>query len=251
MNSTSFIAEYPEIVSMTVALMGFVAASVVASWFGRLLDLMQRGVRRLSPGRADQLASITPRAFVQRLVYYATLVFFLLLAIRILGIDALSDWLDLLLAFIPQILLGGIIILVGYLLGTLTHSLVSNIVQPTHGPLIPRIAQAIVVVTAVMTGLQQMGIDVSFITYVIVILLGTTLGGLSLAFAIGSRDLVANLLARRNLTRYQPGDTIRVGEIEGVVIELTRTGVVVESTDGIVTIPAARFMESAVTIVKT
>lgn len=250
MDSASFFAQYPEVVSMAVALMGFAAASLVSNWFGHGLDLVYRGLGRLSPQRAEQIAHRTPRAVMQRVIYYATLIFFLVLAVRILGITALADWLDVLLAAIPQVLLGGIIIVVGYLLGILTHGVVASLIQSTHGPLIPRLAQTIVVITAVMTGLEQMAINVSFITNVIVILLATTLGGLSLAFSIGSKELVANLLARRNLDRYHPGDRIRIGHVEGAVIELTRTSIIVESDEGTVTIPAARFLEAEVTLLK-
>lgn len=248
--SSSFLGQYPELVAIVVALAGFVAASLIASWFNLALNLVERGVRRISPQRADQLATITPRSVLQRIIYYATLIFFMLLAIRILGITFLTDWLDVLLAYIPQILLGGFIIITGYLLGILTHGVVANLVLATHGPLIPRLAQTVVVVTSVMTGLEQMDVDVSFITNVIIILMATTLGGLSVAFAIGSRDLVANLLARRNAERYRIGDLIRVDGNEGKIIEFTRTGVVIESRDGIVTIPATRFMDSNITLVR-
>jgi len=247
---SAFLTKYPEVVSIVVALLGFVAAGLLAFWFDRALNLMERGVRKLSPQRADQLATLTPRTVIQRIVYYATLTFFLLLAIRILDIAAVSQGLDLVLGYLPQILIGGIIIVAGYLLGILTHSLVFNFQQPAQGELLPRLAQAVVVITAVMTGLEQMSVDITFLTYMIVILMAALLGGLSLAFALGSRQIVANLLSRRDLERYRVGDAIRVGEIEGTIIDFTRTGVVLESTEGTVTVPAVRFLESEVTLIR-
>lgn len=245
---SSFIADYPEVVSIIVIVLGFVLANLLASGFEYLAQLTERGVRRLSVQRAEQLAGVIPGRLAKRVIYYATLTFFLLLAIRILGIEQLSGWLDAVMSYIPQIVLGGLIILVGYLLGVLTHSFVSGLLLATHGPLIPRLAQAAVVITAVMTGLAQMAVDVTFISYVLVILLATTLGGLALSFALGSRDLVANLLSRRNLTRYRVGDTIRVGDIEGAILEFTDTGVVLETGEGTVSIPAVRFIQTEVTL---
>lgn len=247
---SAFLTQYPEVVSIVVALLGFVAAGLLATWFGRALNLMERGVRKLSPQRADQLATLTPRTVIQRIVYYATLVFFLLLAIRILDIAAVSQGLDLVLGYLPQILIGGTIIVAGYLLGILTHSLVLSFQQPAQGELLPRLAQAVVVTTAVMTGLEQMSVDITFLTYMIVILMAALLGGLSLAFAIGSRQIVANLLSRRDLERYRVGDVIRIGQIEGTIIDFTRTGVVLESAEGTVTVPAVRFLESEVTLIR-
>ena len=246
--SSSFLSQYPEVIALAIALAGFTAAGLIASWVDKGLLLLERGIRRLSPLRADQLHSIVPGKALQRIVYYTTLVFFLLLSIRILGISSLTEWLDIILGYIPQILLGGVIIVLGYLLGILVQSMVSNRLPEGHTSFLPRLAQGIVVLTFVMTGLEQMAIDISFLTNVIVILLGTTVGGISLAFAIGSRDLVANILSRRNLTNYHVGDVIRVGQTEGTILEFTGTGVILETPEGRVTVPAARFMETEVTL---
>jgi len=145
--------------------------------------------------------------------------------------------------------IGSIIIVVGYLLGILVYSLVAGLAQPTDGELLARVAQTVVVITAVITGLEQMAIDVSFLTNVLVIVMAAVLGGLSLAFAIGSRQLVANLLSRRDLARYRVGDVIRIGDLEGRIIDFTRTSVVLESADGKVNVPAVRFLESEVTLI--
>ncbi len=244
----SFLSQYPEVMAIAIALIGFVVAGLMANWMQRGLSLLERGIRRLSPQRADQLHAILPAKALGRIVYYATLVFSLLLAIRILGISSLSEWLDIVLGYIPQILLGGFIILVGYLLGILVHGVVANRLHEGETSMLPRLAQGIVVVTFVMTGLEQMQIDISFLTSVIIIILAASVGGVSLAFAIGSRNLVDNILSRRNLTRYHVGDLIRVAEVEGTIIEFTATSVIIETAEGRVNVPASRFMHIEVTL---
>ena len=245
--NTDFLAGHPELLAILIALVGFAVAGLLAAWVDRGLNLVERGLRRLSPQRAERLAA-TPRKLLQRVVYYLTLAFFLLLAIRLLGIVALSDSLDRALAWLPQFLLGGVIIVIGYLLGLLARALLAGRVGPEHGSTLPRLAQAIVFVTAVMTGVEQMGINISFVTTVIVVLLSVSLGGMSLAFALGSRELVANLLARRSLGDYRLGQALRIGETEGVIVEFTRIGVVLETADGTVHVPARKFLESEVTV---
>ncbi|WP_019529662.1 mechanosensitive ion channel family protein [Dasania marina] len=248
MNS-SYLNQHPEFIAIGVAICGIIVAGFIARWFEKLLNLLDRFVRKISPLRADQLATATPRGIISRVVYYATVIFFLLLAIRILGIFALTEWLDLFLGYIPQILLGGFIIISGYLLGILVYSVVSNLLHPGQSKLLPRLAQFIVVITAVMTGLEQMKIDVTFVTNVIVIILASCLGGLSLAFALGSKTLVANLLARRGLAHLAVGDTIIIGDARGIIIEFTATGVALETEAGVTHIPSARFLELDVTVV--
>jgi small-conductance mechanosensitive channel len=97
-----------------------------------------------------------------------------------------------------------------------------------------------------MTGLQHMGLDVSFIGQLLILVLGAGIGGLALAFALGARRHVANLVAHAMVARYRPGDRIRIGDIEGVVIEVHRVGVDLVTDEGVVTVPAALFADRPV-----
>ncbi|MDZ7685932.1 MAG: hypothetical protein U5O39_13750 [Gammaproteobacteria bacterium] len=54
-----------------------------------------------------------------------------------------------------------------------------------------------------------------------------------------------------SLDRYRVGDAVRIGEIEGTIVEFTGTGVAVQTDEGIVNVPASRFAESIVTVVKS
>ena len=56
---------------------------------------------------------------------------------------------------------------------------------------------------------------ITFLGNLIVVVVAAFLLGLSIAFALGARQLVANLLSARELGRYQPGDEIRIGEFQG------------------------------------
>ena len=150
------------------------------------------------------------------------------------------------LQFVPQLMLGGLIVLSGYLVGVMTRSLLAGLMGVGVDHLVPRLSQALVVTAAVLTGLAQTAIDISFISDVIVILLAFFFGGLSLAFALGSRQLVENLLARRALDRYSVGDLVQVDGAKGRIIEILSTAVILEAEQGILTVPTSRFVESEV-----
>jgi len=100
-----------------------------------------------------------------------------------------------------------------------------------------------------LTGLAQTAFDISFISNVMVILLAFFFGGLSLAFALGSRSLVENLLARRALDRYRVGDTVVLGDSGGRIVEILSTSIILETDRGLLTIPTARFVDSEVLLV--
>ena len=240
----NILQQYPELVSLLIVVGGFILAGFLARWSKTGLALMENGLRRVAPHRAE-LSPRTERA-VGRIIYYSVIGVFILLATRSLGAQLVGQWLDSLILFIPRLLLGGAIIFAGYLLGTVTRSLVANVVAPGASQLLPQLAQYLVVTAAVITGLGQMAVDISFLATLVIVLVAALLGSLSLAFALGSRDMVANMLSRRELERYRIGDRLSIEGVEGHVVEITRTGVVLDSDFGLTHVPAARFANAIV-----
>ena len=147
-----------------------------------------------------------------------------------------------------QLILAALIILAGYVLGLISRSAVAGATGSRPDQLLPRLSQLLIMTAALLTGLGHLSINISFVANVIVILLATLLGGLALAFALGSKQLVANVLARRGMDRYRIGRHIRIDDIEGEIIEILDTAVVVETETGITIIPASRFAETSVTL---
>lgn len=247
---TDFFTTHPEILAVLIAIAGFLVAGILARLVERWLISLEAYLKRRARSRLEQVDLHVLRKSLRAAVYYGTLVVFLLLALQSLDISVVRQWLDRLLQYIPQVILGGFIILSGYLLGMVVRTLVSGLMGLPSEHLVPRFAQLLVVIAAVLTGLAQTSIDISFLSNVIVILLGFFFGGLSLAFAMGSRQLVENLLARRALDRYRIGDVVRIGDQQGRIIELLSTAVVLEAEQGVLTVPTSRFVVSEVLLVR-
>ncbi len=239
----------PEVFAILIAVAGIVMAGLLARLTERWLMKLEGYLRRRAPSRLEQIDLSLLRRVVRSVVYYGTLVVFLLLALQTLSISLVRNWMDGLLEYVPQFILGGLIILSGYLIGTVTRSVVAGLMGVSSDHLMPRLVQVLVITVAILTGLAQTAINISFITDMIVILLGFFFGGLSLAFALGSRQLVENLLARRALDRYRIGDHVRLNDIQGKIIEILGTAVVLESSEGVITVPCARFVDSEVVLI--
>jgi small-conductance mechanosensitive channel len=139
---------------------------------------------------------------------------------------------------------------VGYLAGNFTYQMLSTYLGETAGVIVPRLAQILVVVVAIVTGLAQMSVEVTFIAVTIIAILVTTLGTLGLAFALGSRDYVAGLLARRAFSQFSIGDRVRMDDLEGTIVEFTDRSVMIQSDEGIAVVPASVFA-SAIVVRKT
>ena len=99
---------------------------------------------------------------------------------------------------------------------------------------------------AINHGIDQIGIDVTFVTTMLAIVLGGVVLGFSLAFGLGTRRVVANLVASHSLQRYfSVGQRARFGEIEGEILDFTPTGVVLATEQGRTHVPASHFDEQS------
>ncbi len=235
--------QYPEITAVVLVLLGVVLARVFAKATERLLTMFESGMHSLIPTSS---MSITTQLVIRRFVYYLTLGVFLVFALRVLGIGVVTELLDVVLGVIPGLISGTAIIIVGYLAGVAVFGLLTTALGAQENPAIPRLAQVAVVVSAVLTGVAQMSVDVTFIGQVLIVVLLVTTSGLALAFALGSRDYVANLLARRYFKQFAVGDRLKIDELEGTVIDFNSSSVMLQTDAGIAVVPAIVLSNSVV-----
>ena len=145
------------------------------------------------------------------------------------------------------------IILAGIVISSLLRDLISSTALSAgvpQGDLLGRIAQIAVLLTAVIIGVDQIGIDVTFLSIIVGVLLGVTFGGIALAFGIGARSYLANIIAGHQLRQfYRVGDRLRIGDVTGTIIEFTPTKAILDTEEGRVIIPAQRFEEEITRVI--
>jgi small-conductance mechanosensitive channel len=74
--------------------------------------------------------------------------------------------------------------------------------------------------------------------------------GAALAFGFGGRDLVANILSAHYVHRiYQVGQVVRIDGIEGRIVRITETSVILECAEGDVSVPARTFADQRSTLI--
>lgn len=171
---------------------------------------------------------------------------------RVLGLDAFAIWLDRIVEHLPNLIVGAAIIAFGFALATLAGD-VAEVAAETagldHAHLVGRTTQFVILSVASIVGLDQLGIDVTFLVTLIAILLAALSGGLALAFALGARDHVDNLIGVHHLRRnVRAGQNIRLGDSEGRIVEITATSVVISNADGQVMVPGRTFNREPTTI---
>lgn len=181
-------------------------------------------------------------------VFWLVILFFVTAAAESLGLPGLADWLGRIMAYLPLLLAGVVIVAGGYLLSTLAGEAVTATATSAgvqHPTLLGMAVRVVVLTLAVLLGISQLGLDISLLVSIVNISVAALLGGAALAFGLGARSAVSNIIASHYLRRaYRIGQRIRIGGLEGEILDITATAVVLETAEGRALVPAAQFNES-------
>ena len=239
---------------------------VLAGWF--LARLLRAAIIRLS-GRLDGLFRSQARDdFLRRLgverpastviggiVFWLVFLVFFTAATETLGLPVLATWLSGVSYYLPRILVAALIILAGLLAANLARDAIAATAGAAglaYSGLLGRAVYVIILLVAIVTGVDQLGVESRFLTLTITVVIAALIGGAALAFGLGSRTTVSNIIAAHYLRQiYRVGQTVRIRDVYGRIAEITPTAVILDGPEGRVLVPAKDFSEVAsVLIVK-
>lgn len=245
------IASYlPNLIGAVVLLaVGWVVARVLRSLAMKLIQLVELAIFRLSRREAAERSRLPPTSgkIFAGIVFWIVILFFLTAATKTLGLDVFVEWLNRIVNYLPTLFAGALIVVAGYLVSRLARDLVIATATPvtqSQRLLLGRTVQIIILVTAIVIGADQVGIKITFLVIMATVVASTLLGGAALAVSLGAQTYVKNLIGGHYLRQsYRVGQTVRFGNLEGRILELTATGVLLETSEGRALLPAKLFHE--------
>jgi len=235
-------------------LIGWVVARVLRSLAMRSAVVIDRLLARMTSSGATERAKLPQSSarVLGSLVFWLVLLFFITAATQVLGLSAFTAWLAGVVNYVPTLFSGGLIIGAGFLLSRLARDLVvatSSVGGTRQRELLGRTVQAIILVTALLVGADQIGIKVTFLVIIAAIAGGTVVVSVALAMSLGARSYVANLIGGHHMRHsFSVGQTVRMAGYEGRILDLTPVSVVLETEEGRVTVPARIFGEEAIVL---
>jgi hypothetical protein len=236
----------PELIALATLVGGIIAARLASFGVGALLGAIDRRAARLTT-TGDGLIPPGLVRLSRVFVFWLLVAGSVLLALRVMGIVGLPELLNSVLGFMPKLFVAVSIIVAGHLLGLFAAQMLSRLEESWSAEsAAPRLLYLAIMAVAVVMGLQHVDVDISFVTRLVLILVGTVSAGLMLAFSLGARQHVANLLARRELSRLAIGERIRIDGFEGNIVDIHNTGVDIATEEGIASVPASRLAEYGV-----
>lgn len=241
---SAFILNAPSLLlGLVVLVAGWIAARIVRAGVLRLSNTVNRLLDRvLSSGvLSGARLSTGAMAIVSELAFWLTFIFVATLALRVAGLTAMADWFSQAGGYIPNILFGIGIIVMGYVLSRLAGEQVANqsgLTRTGQHAVVSRVSQLAIFVVALLIGLDLIGLNVTFLVALFAVAAGAVGLGLSVAFALGAKQHVSNLIGIHTARGEMPmGQKIRIGVIIGNVLEVSRSHVVLDTDEGRTLIP--------------
>jgi Conserved TM helix/Mechanosensitive ion channel len=233
--------------AVAVLLIGWLLAHFVRSLVRRALESMDWLFARFVPrsaGRSETLTRATSRA-ISTVVFWTILLIFAASALRILGGTLFERWTENLIAYLPSAIGGVIIIVVGFTAGTLARHILEQAsvgLGVGQSSLLGRLAQAVIVISCIVIGIDQLGVNVNFLIQLTTVTAAAVFGGIALVFALGTRTHLANLIGAHYARKhYAPGDLVKIGAFQGRLVEIADGCVFIETEAGDVSVPGQHF----------
>ncbi len=225
-------------------LLAWLARRAVHGLLGRLAQRPALQSAIAGSGAAEQVPGV-----IGGFVFWVVLVFFVAAAMESLGLPVVTASLSRVAYYLPNVLAALVVVFAGLIAGKVVGGAVARAAASAgmaFGPVIGGTVRATVLLVAVVVAVEQVGIQADILIVIVGVVVGTTLAGAGLAFGLGARTAVSNIIASHYVAQvYRVGQTIRVAGIEGKIVETTPTAVFVSAPQGRVMVPAKQFSEEA------
>ncbi len=234
--------------ALALLLVGWILARLLRSAGSRLIASVDNVLSRTPSSPQVPLRAHAWRPYLDvllSLLFATVFLIFLAASTEALGLPVVTAWLTGLSNYLPRLLAAGLILIMGIIGGRLARSATAAAcasAQMAYGEQVAQLAQGAVLLVTVMVVAGQIGVDVTFLTVIAAVAAGSVLGGAAMAFGLGARDVVANILACHYISKaYKPGQVIKIGGLEGRILEIAATSVMLDTDDGKVRVPASKF----------
>ena len=238
--------------ALLLLLAGWVVGQVLA-WLARrginaiLARMSRRDALRHaidSSGTARQMPGL-----IAGFVFWAVFVFFTAAALETLGLPVVTASLSRLAYYLPNVLAALLILFAGIVVAKLAGTAATRAASGTGMSFASGLgatARVAVIVIAAVVAIEQIGIRADLLIIIVAIVVGAALAAAGLAFGLGARTAVSNIISAYYVSQtYRGGQSVRVGTIEGRIVQTTPTAVFIAGAEGRVMIPAKQFSEEA------
>ncbi|NRT13815.1 hypothetical protein HNP99_000140 [Flavobacterium sp. 28A] len=185
-------------------------------------------------------------------VRWILILVFMIIAADVMQWTIISVEISNLLRYLPRLFSAIALLMIGIYIANFVRKTIHGLftsLNMSGAKMISSIVFYGIAILVTITALNQAGVDTTIVTNNITIILGAFLLTFALAFGLGSKDVITNLLftfyARKN---YTVGEHIKVNGNEGEIIAIDNISLTLKTASGKVIIPILQIIESTVEI---
>jgi hypothetical protein len=240
--------------ALLLLLFGWILGRVLRSAASRLLRGVgvDRAAVRLQISATLEQAGVhvSVSELVGRLLFWLVMLVFLLSAVETLGLTALSTTIDRLIGYLPNLVGGVLIFLVGLLLARFGATAAASAAAAAGIASARRLGvlvQAVLTSLVAMVAVEQLGIEITILIGPLTAVLAAAGLAAGLAFALGARPVITHILAGHFLKQSLPRDSfVEIDGRRGVVERVGPTDTVFRDGDKKWSLPNAQLLENVV-----
>ena len=251
-NIASFLPDVAN--GLIVLLIGYLIARIVG-WLVHLVltragldDLSER--RGIVSGLRGLGIGLVPSRLIAQTVFVLLFLSFAITAVRLMHFETVAQLLERLLDFLPNVIAAVVVFLLGSMVARLAGNWVSLIAAAgglDYARQLGSLVQYVVTLFVMVLALGVLGIQVGLLITAITIMIGAFGLAIGLALGLGARSIVYHILAGYYVRqRYQPGQTITLGQMSGEVGGTGSVNTVVTTDEGSTIVPNGVLLESTV-----
>ena len=193
-----------------------------------------------------------PTKFIVKALKWVLILIMTIIIADILGLQIVSQEIGNIIRYLPKLFSAIVILVFGIYVANIIRKAVISLFKSIDlggSKIIGNITFYGITVIVILTSLNQAGINTDIITNNLTIILGSFLLAFTIAFGLGSKEIVQRLLygfySRKNLT---VGQKIKVGEIIGFIDSIDSIYLVLINDDGRFVFPIKEINDSIVQV---
>lgn len=242
------------ITSLVVLIVGYLLGRLVQKLVKRIILHLNEKIKVRLPNKNVHVDFKGSASFISAAFFWIILSVAVLACIHILKFDLLNDLLGSAVLFLPNIIAAVIIIVSGLILGRLLSDLLQlaySRAGVVNRGFINLAVRNFVLLIAIIIASDQLGIRIDFLTNIIEIIVAMLLFGAAVAFGLGAKTSVSNILGSYYIRKdHQIGTRVRFEGKTGTIVKISGHSIHLDTDEGKIIIPAKQFSEKEVTIIR-
>lgn len=186
------------------------------------------------------------------IVYWYVFLYFVVLAVSSLGINTITTFVNGILLYLPNVFVAVLIVMVGAFAATLGADLVKGAASGaglSTATFLSNVVRYAILTFAVFAALTQLQIAPALIYILFAAIMGALALAGGLAFGLGGVDSARSLLAGQAMSSMlQPGQQVQIGQQTGKVVRHDMNTTVLQTGNGLVSIPNGNLTKEQVTV---